>query len=415
MDRVILHCDLNNFYASVECLYNPEIREKPVAVGGSELERHGIILAKNNIAKKFNIKTGEPIWQAKKKCPELIIVRPNYNRYQKFSKMAKGIYKNYTELIESFGIDECWLDVTQSVKLYGSGEKIANEIREKVKQQLGITISVGVSYNKIFAKLGSDMKKPDAVTVISEENFKDKVWKLPVGDLLYVGASTKRRLNKVGIYTIGDLANTSVMFIKNYLGKWGETLWSFSNGYDHAPILKSEYQATIKGVSNSYTTAKDLITNDQVKMLFYMLSENIGERLRSHNLKGKTIQVSIKDTDLIYIERQGKLSSPSYINSEIAEKAYEIFIKTWDWSKNVRALGIRVTDLNMDEKYTQMTLFNNVKKDKREIIDNCIDKIRGRFGHYSVQRALMLNDNKLKVDSVEERFINPFLRGVDIE
>lgn len=223
MNREILHCDLNNFYASVECLYNPDIRNKAVAVCGSQQNRHGIVLAKNYIAKKFGIKTGEAIWQARKKCPTLTIVPPNYDLYLRFSKLVIGICRTYTDLIESFGIDENWLDVSQSTKLFGTGEKIAHEIKNRIKSELGVTASVGVSFNKVFAKLGSDMKKPDTVTVISQNCYKNLIWKLPVQKLLYVGRSTWRKLSKIGVITIGDLANASMVLLKQHLGKWGET------------------------------------------------------------------------------------------------------------------------------------------------------------------------------------------------
>lgn len=406
MERAILHCDLNNFYASVECLYNPQIRDKPVAVCGSQELRHGIVLAKNYIAKKYGIKTGEPICKAKNKCPGLIVIKPNYHLYIRFSNLAKEIYKTYTNLVEPFGIDECWLDVTESIKIFGDGTKIAYEIKDRIKSELGITASVGVSYNKIFAKLGSDMKKPDAVTIISSDGFKNTIWNLPVEDLLYVGYAIKRKLNKVSIYTIGDLANASLRFLKKELGKWGEVLWYFANGYDNSPVLKMEDEILIKGVGNSLTTQKDLSSNDEVKMLFYVLSESVCERLRRYNLKGKTVQISIKDLDLRYIERQGKLKEETYISNQIAKKAYEIFLQSWDWSKNIRALGVRVCDLAFDDKFIQQSIFDD-QRQRQESLERCIDKIRLRFGHYSIQRALMLQDKQLNANPVEENIIYP--------
>ncbi len=262
MERVILHSDLNSFYASVECLYNPEIRDKPVAVGGSVEHRHGIILTANPLAKKFyGLKVGEAIWQAKQKCPNLVVVPPNYSLYIRFSKEVREIYKNYTDLIESFGIDEAWLDVTESTKLFGTGEKIANEIRSRIRAELGITASIGVSYNKIFAKLGSDIKKPDATTVITQDNFMDVAWPLPVNDLLYVGRSTFKKLVNVGILTIGDLANSPLTFLKKLLGKWGEYLWTFANGYDSSPVVKLDHTGSIKGMRALLLTDSKLNSN----------------------------------------------------------------------------------------------------------------------------------------------------------
>ena len=408
MDRTILHCDLNNFYASVECLYNPQIRGKAVAVGGSQEQRHGIILAKNQIAKGFGIKTGEAIWQAKSKCPELVVVPPNYSLYLKFSKLAKDIYSDYTDLIESFGIDECWLDVSGSVKLFGDGTKIAYEIKERIKNELGITASLGVSFNKIFAKLGSDLKKPDAVTVIMRGNFKETIWTLPVEELLYVGPSTKRKLNKIGIFHISQLATIPLKVIKDYLGKWGETLWYFANGYDETPVTKVDFTSIIKSIGNSMTTPRDLFNESDVKLLFYVLSESVGERLRRHNLRGRTVQIYIRDTDLCSIERQAKLIQTSYISGEIAEKAYEIFLNSWEWKNPIRSLGVRVTDLETADTCVQLNLLDDHhKRMKKEALDLSIDKIRERFGHYSIQRAIMLTDRKLNANPVEENVIHP--------
>lgn len=408
MSKIILHCDLNNFYASVECLYNPELQDKPVAVCGSQEDRHGIVLAKNYIAKKYGVRTGEAIWEAENKCPGLITVKPNYALYLKFSRYARQIYEYYTDRIESFGIDECWLDVSESSLLFGDGPKIAHEIREKIKKELGVTVSIGVSYNKIFAKLGSDMKKPDAVTVITDDNFKKKVWALPVGDLLYVGRSTRRKLNNLAIYTIGDLADCSLKFLVKQLGKWGDTLWNFANGFDISPVIRLDYEGAVKGIGNSLTTPRDLTRNEDVRILIYVLSESVGERLRRHNLKGRTVQISIKDTELKSIDRQGKLSSHTYITSEIALKAYEIFLSSWDWSKNIRALGVRVTDLVEGDTCIQMSLFlDESKRQKLEMIDACVDRIRERFGHYAVQRAILLEDEELNADPGHDNVIFP--------
>lgn len=408
MERTILHCDLNNFYASVECLYNPSIRDCPVAVCGSQDLRHGIVLAKNYIAKKYKITTGEAIWQAKQKCPNLVVVNPNYSLYLRFSKEAREIYSRYTNLIEAFGIDECWLDVSESTKLYGSGEKIANEIRETIKDELGITASVGVSFNKIFAKLGSDLKKPDAVTVISKENYRQLVWKLPVGELLYVGRSTQKKLNNIGIMTIGDLASVSPAFLRSLLGKWGEILWAFSNGMDHSEVTAVDFENTIKGIGNSMTTARDLVNNDDVKLTFYVLAESVAERLRKHNFMGKTIQIYIRDNELCSIERQSKLPNPSCISSEIAAKAFDIFNKNWSWQKPIRSLGIRATDLVTADTHIQLCLLEDQNRRlKQEALEQSIDELRKRFGHYAVQRALFLKDKALNANPVEDNIIHP--------
>jgi DNA polymerase IV len=254
MGRTILHVDINNYYASIECLYRPEIRDKPVIVGGDVEARHGIVLAKNNIAKKAGIKTGDAIWQAKQKCAGLIVVPPDFRKYLRFSRMARAIYADYTDQIESFGIDEGWCDVTGSIRLFGDGQHIADTIRQRMKNELGVTVSVGVSFNKIFAKLGSDMKKPDVTTVINEDNFKQLVWPLPVGELLYVGRSTRRKLESRAIFTIGDLAHTDSHNLKLLLGVWGETLWQFANGLDSAPVKRAGVESIVKSIGNSTTT-----------------------------------------------------------------------------------------------------------------------------------------------------------------
>ncbi len=408
MERIILHCDLNNFYASVECLYNPSIRNLPVAVCGSQDLRHGIVLAKNYIAKKYQIITGEAIWQAKQKCPNLVVIKPNYSLYLKFSKEARDIYSRYTNLIESFGIDECWIDVSESTKLYGTGEKIANEIKEAIKDELGITASIGVSFNKIFAKLGSDLKKPDAVTVISNDNYKSLVWNLPVGELLYVGRSTKKKLTNVGIMTIGDLATVSPVFLRKQLGKWGETLWLFANGMDESDVTTIDFQSIIKGIGNSMTTARDLVNDDDVKLTFYVLAESVAERLRKHNFMGKTVQIYIRDNELSSIERQAKLSNPSYISGELATRAMDIFNRNWDWHKPIRSLGIRTTDLVTADTYTQLSLLEDQnRRIKLETLEESIDALRKRFGHYAIQRALFLKDKALNSNPIEDNIIHP--------
>lgn len=408
MDRVILHCDLNNFYASVECMYHPELREKPLAVCGSQDLRHGIVLAKNYIAKNYGIITGEAIWQARKKCPGLIVVNPNYSLYLKFSKEAREIYSKYTNLIESFGIDECWMDVTESTKIFGKGEEIAHEIKETIKEELGITASIGVSFNKIFAKLGSDIKKPDAVTSITENNYKQLVWSLPVSELLYVGRSTSRRLYKVGILTIGDLANVPLSFLKNLLGKWGETLWFFANGIDDTPVTPLDFSRTIKGIGNSMTTSRDLINNEDVRVTFCVLSESVAERLRKHNFKARTLQIYIRDNELSSIERQTKLQNTTYISGEIIRTAMELFLSHWNWQNPIRSLGVRATDLVTADSCIQLSLLEDFnKRIKLESLETSIDSIRKRFGHYAVQRALLLKDKALNGNPVEDNIIHP--------
>ncbi|MBU2702257.1 DNA polymerase-4 [Sporomusaceae bacterium BoRhaA] len=394
MVRTILHVDLNNFYASVECLYRSEIRNKPVIVGGDVEARHGIVLAKNNIAKVAGVKTGDAIWQAKQKCSGLVVVPPDFRKYLRFSRMAKAIYANYTDQVEPFGIDESWLDVTGSVRLFGDGRTIADTIRQRMKNELGVTVSVGVSWNKIFAKLGSDMKKPDATIVINKDNFKQLVWQLPVGDLLYVGRSTRRKLEHRAIFTIGDLAKADVRNLKLLLGVWGETLWQFANGLDSAPVRKAGIESIVKSVGNSTTTARDLINNEDVKLIIYVLAESVAVRLRAHGLKCSTVSIYVRDNELSSFERQGKLTTSTYISGTIAQKALELFSRNYHWNKPIRSIGVRGADLVTADQHIQLDLFGEDPTTKEQL-EKTIDDIRRRFGPYSIQRCSMLNDRQL--------------------
>lgn len=406
MKKVILHCDLNNFYASVECLYNPKIRNHPVAVCGSKKDRHGIVLAKNYIAKKFKIRTGEATWEAQKKCPNLIVVPPNYSLYLNISNTVKNIYKYYTNQIEPFGIDESWLDVTGSIGLFGNGLDIAHEIIKRIKNELGITASVGVSYNKIFAKLGSDMKKPDAVTLISKENYKNIVWPLPICDLLYIGPSTWKKCVKIGIITIGDLANTPESFLSSKFGKWGTTLWNFANGFDLSEVATFDYDFPVKGIGNSITSPRDLLNDEDVKIFIFMLTEAVSKRLRSNNMNAKTVQLWIKDTKLKGFIRQGTLDNPVNSFSEISKKTLEIFENSWIWPNPIRAMGIRATNLSTADTYIQLSLFED-ENIKNALLDSCIDNIQNRFGNEKIKRAIMLIDKKLKSTKFDANRIHP--------
>lgn len=330
---MILHVDLNNFYASVECLYNPDLQDKPIAVCGDIEARHGIVLAKNYPAKAFGIKTGEAIWQAKQKVPGLIVVPPDFRKYLRFSKLVRTIYANYTDQIEAFGIDEAWLDVSGSTRLFGNGEDIADKIRCRMKDEIGLTVSVGVSWNKIFAKLGSDMKKPDATTVINQSNYQKIVWPLPVGELLYVGRSTRQKLQNRAIYTIGDLAKRTPIDLRRILGVWGETLYVFANGLDSSAVRRSGEECVIKSIGNSTTTWRDLLNEEDVKMIVYVLSESIAARLREQALKCTGVAISVRDNELVSFERQGQLHQPTFISNDIADKAMDLFTKKLQLAK----------------------------------------------------------------------------------
>ncbi|WBY64469.1 MAG: DNA polymerase IV [Thermocaproicibacter melissae] len=409
MERVILHSDCNSFYASVECLYHPEIRNKPVAVGGEPEHRHGIILTKNGIAKKYGVKTGEPLWKAKQKCPDLVIIPPNYPLYQRFSEMARKIYLEYTDKVEPFGIDESWLDVTGSAKIYGDGEKIAREINRRVKEELGITVSVGVSWNKIFAKFGSDYKKPDAVTVITKENYKEIIWPQPVEDLLYVGPATKRKLNGIGIHTIGELAAIKPEYLRAKFGKWGDVLHDFSNGLDITPVAEYDSTRAVKSIGNSTTTIRDLKTEEDVKMVLFVLAESVGRRMREQGFKGRELSVAVRDNELCTIAKQCKFEKFTNISSEIAEKAFWLFRKFYSWYRPIRSIGISVSDFAHDNIPTQTDLFCDERQRIRmERLDSAVDVLKRRFGNYCVQRASLLKEPTLtRFNPKDENTIHP--------
>lgn len=411
MERVILHSDLNNFFASVECLHRPEIRDKPVVVGGDVELRHGIVLAKNYHAKKFGIKTGEALWQVKQRCKDLVVIPPNYKLYLRFAQMARKIYGDYTDLIEPFGIDEAWLDVTGSTRLFGTGQQIADEIRARIFREMGVTASVGVSWNKIFAKLGSDMKKPDATTVITKENYRDKVWTLPVGELLYVGAATGQKLNRCGIYTIGHLAEAPDSCLTNALGKMGGVLKCFAGGNDITPVVSMGVEGIIKSIGNSTTTPRDLETTDEVKTVAFVLAESVAARMRSHDFRAKTVCISIRDNELNSFERQGKLTKSSNISGEIVRKAMELFAESYDFSKDkpIRSFGVRATDLVVGPQETQLSFFfDETQRDKQEKLEFTVDTLRKRFGHFCIQRAVMLADKPLSaLNPKDDHVIHP--------
>lgn len=385
MCRFILHSDLNNFYASVECLYNPSIRNKAVAVVGDEDKRHGIVLAKNYIAKKYGVKTGDTVWEAKQKClEELVCVKANFERYYYVSKLVKDMYREYTDRVESFGIDEAWLDVSGVVKTFDEAFKLAEKIRKRVLEEFGLTVSIGVSFNKIFAKLGSDLKKPNATTLISEDNYKDMVWGLPVSELLYVGRATNVKLEKAGIKTIGALAKTDVGILKSLLGKNGETLWVFANGEDKTEVKKYDDPEQIKSIGNSTTCPRNLKNDAEVKAIISVLSETVAKRLRDKKLWCSTVCLSIKTDDLVSFEQMKKLEYPTNLASVIAKQCFELF--KFDWQKTVRAVGVRVAGL--DNKPVQYNLFNNEQTmQKKEKFETVVDDLRGRFGYNIIKRG----------------------------
>ena len=412
MDRVILHSDMNNFYASVESLYHPEYRGRPMAVAGDPEQRHGIVLAKNYEAKAFGVQTGDPLWLAKQKCPDIIFAPPHYDRYLQFSHMAKEIYSDYTDQVEPFGLDECWLDVTGSTNLFGSGKTIADTLRERIKKELGITASVGVSFNKVFAKLGSDLKKPDATTMILPDQFRETVWPLPVSELLYVGKATHQKLRKYGIRTIGDLALTDVRFLEQVLGKNGVMLWQFANGLDQSPVSNIGAKSMIKSIGNSTTAPRDLVSDDDVKITLFVLCESVSARMREYDFVCRTVQIEIRDNVLCSYERQGAMTYPNRTVKDLFDQSFSLF-QLHRPEKPVRSLSVRACQLSVMGN-EQLSLFpEEFKLQKLERLDKAVDTLRGRYGYFSVQRGIMLTDRELSnLDPKRDHIIHPvgFLR-----
>ncbi len=399
MRREILHSDMNSFYASVEIMLNPSLKGKAVAVCGNTEDRHGIVLAKSDPAKKCGVKTGMAVWEAERLCRDIIFVPPKYDEYLKYSKLAHKIYQDYTDMIEPYGMDECWLDVTGSDRLFGNGEEIANAIRNRIKKELNLTVSVGVSFNKIFAKLASDMQKPDAVTVIKAENFKEKVWGLPAGDLLFVGRATETKLKKLGIHTIGDIAKTDEKVLKSFLGVNGVYLKKYALGRDNSPVTNMYSCAPVKSVGHGITCVCDLNNNYEVWRVMLELSQNVGHRLRKYDLKAGGVQISIRNSNLQFHQFQATLDVCTQSPSVIASKGFEIFKNNYDWNLPVRAVSIRAIKLLDKTVPEQLSLFcdgNTLEKiDKRDL---CVEKIRSKFGKDAIRNAVLMGDLKMPND-----------------
>lgn len=397
MERQILHIDANSFYASVECAENPELLDKPVAVVGDEKKRHGIVLTANYIAKLgYGVSTAETIYSARKKCPSLILLKPNMPLYKEYSDKMRKIIAEYTDLVEAFGIDENFADVTKSRRFLGTGEEIAKKISDRIKNELKITVSIGVSFNKAFAKLGSDMKKPDGITVITKENFKEKVWPLDAGKLLYVGKKTLEKLRSRGIYTIGDIANTDLSILRAIFGKSGEMLYNFANGYDSEPVMRIDAEKEVKSISNSITSSRDLETIDEVKLLLYNIADSVAFRARCDNLKGNIVSVYIKDEDFNQTVRQTKLDYYTDTSREIANEAISLFLKHYKWDKKVRLLGIALSGFSHLSDTVQLSVFDDIKKRERiRKLEQAQDKLKQKYGYSCIKRGVLCECGKL--------------------
>ncbi|MGI6176086.1 MAG: DNA polymerase Y family protein [Christensenellales bacterium] len=382
--ETILHCDLNNFYASVECLFDPALKKVPMAVGGDESRRHGIVLAKNELAKGFGVITAETLYSARRKCPNLVVVPPHFERYQAFSEQVREIYGRYTPLCEPFGLDECWLDLS-GTELFG--QQAGDLLRECVKDETGLSISVGVSYNKVFAKLGSDMRKPDATTVISRQDYREKIWPLPVEAMLFVGRKSARRLKGIGIYTIGALAGMDVSLLSSLFGKNGIRMHRYANGEDKSAVWPYTYEREAKSVGNGLTAPYDLKDLKQAKELIYPLCEKVSQRLRAAYKKCGGVGVQIKGRDFKRMNRQKSFREPTWLCSQLAEAVVELVAANWDFATSIRALQVRAFALS-DCACEQLTLFTETGLIRQEQLEQTLCALRARFGDGCVMRGV---------------------------
>ena len=395
MDRVILHCDMNGFFASVELLDYPQLKDKPMAVCGSPENRHGIILAKNEIAKKYGVVTAETLWQARKKCPELQVVPPHHDKYKHYSRMINDIYLRFTDMVEPFSVDESWLDVTASRQLFGTGREIADTIRQTVKKELGLTLSAGVSFNKIFAKMGSDYKKPDATTVITRENFMNILWPLDIREMFFVGKATADKLNEYGIRTIGELALADRQMVMAMLGRQGGVIHDYANGLDTTPVLRFDQLEKVKSIGNGTTFRRNLQEEKDIRTAVTGLSDTVAARLRSHKMKAFGVKVDIKDPDLKVISRQQQLDNPANITDIIADTAMSIIRKSWKMRDPIRMLTITAINLCDENQAQQLSLFTdeNVLAEKGEKVERAMDDIRKKFGTDSIKFGSVIGND----------------------
>ena len=408
MERVILHSDLNNFYASDECRENPALRNRVVIICGDAKQRRGVVVAKNELAKKMGIKTGDTVWQAERKCPDIVAIKPNLEKYREVSKKVREIYYRFTDKVEPFGLDEAWLDVTGSQRLFGNGEQIANRIRKTIKDELGLTVSVGVSFNKVFAKLGSDMKKPDAVTCITRENFKEKVWPLPVGEILYAGRATQKRLIAYGIKTIGELAAAEPEFLERILGKSGLMLSSYARGEDASIVAGYGEREPVKSIGNSVTLPHDVSDSEEIRSVLLLLAESVSERLRAQGLLCKTVCIGVRDKSLCWHERQRGIADGEKLSANIAAIAFELFRQTGFEGYPVHSIGLRVSGLFEDRGEIQINLFEDMsEKIKKNTIENTVDEIREKYGHDAIARAKLLGgDEYYRIKPGEDQIVS---------
>ncbi|MDR1619556.1 MAG: DNA polymerase IV [Clostridiales bacterium] len=385
MERVILHCDCNSYFASVESIGKPAYKTVPMAVCGDAKSRRGIILAKNELAKGFGIVTAETVYSALRKCPHLLLVSPQHGKYTEYCKKINAVYEQYTDQVEAFGVDESWLDVTGSQHLFGTGKEIADELRRRIYEEFELTISVGVSFNKVFAKLGSDYKKPNATTVITKENYKRILWPLPARDMLFVGKTAADKLAAYGILTIGDIAGAGADMMQTLLGKTGETIWAYACGMDESPVRHAGEPSPVKSVSNGSTFYRDLVSEEDIRAALLMLCDNVATRLRRQGLYCTTVQVQVKDPLLKVISRQRKLPAPTNATRTLVQTAIDIMRASWKRGSPIRLLAVSAGGLTRD-KTAQISLLNDGGAVARsERLDDAMDKIREKYGKEALQ------------------------------
>ena len=401
-NRVILHCDMNGFFASVELLDYPEFRDKPMAVCGDPESRHGIILAKNEIAKRYGIVTAETLWQARKKCPDLQTVPPHHKKYQHYSRLINEIYLQYTDMVEPFSVDESWLDVTASQKLFGNGKQIADKIRHQVKKELGLTLSAGVSFNKIFAKMGSDYKKPDATPVITQENYKNILWPLDIRDLFFVGKATADKLQGIGIHTIGQLAESDRHTVTALLGKQGSIIHDYANGLDQTPVSRFDEREDVKSIGNGSTFRRNLDGIQDIRTAVIALSDTVAVRLRQKKKKAFGVKVDIKDPSLKVISRQQQLDNPTNLAENIADTAVSIIEKSWNLRHPIRMLTVTAINLCPEDQAQQLSLFSseNIQNETGEKMERTMDDIRKKFGRNAITFGRIIK-NDIGLESIK--------------
>lgn len=397
--RAILHADMNSFYASVEAMQNPWLKGKAIAVCGSTESRHGIVLAKSEAAKRCGVKTGMVNWEARQCCPNLIMVPPHYDLYLQYSKLFREICYRFTDLVEPFGMDECWMDITSSMYPYSSPLEVANVLREATRNELGLTVSVGVSFNKVFAKLGSDLKKPDAVTCISPENYREIVWPLAASEMIYVGRATEAKLAKYGIHTIGQLAVTKPDFLQSLLGVNGLALWRYANGADTSRVMHKEFESPIMSLGHGITCNADLENEEEVYRVLLQLCQDIGHRLRVHGMKAQGVRLSVRGNDLQFCQYQTRFSMATRSPKELADKARKLFDTRYNWSTPVRAVTVSAIYLCASSSPQQIDLFTDVQRaEKRDRLDSAVDVLRQRFGKSIIGPASTVGNLKMPDD-----------------